>query len=144
MMAVWPVASRRHSADEIVATLRNADSMLVQGRPLKEVLLTVSVTPITYYRWRKQYHGLSVDHVERLLALQTENSRMRRLVAGLTQDKSILLSVIDTYLPTVALRRDSVAHVQNVLGVSQRRACRVLGQNRSTQRKLPKRRVRQP
>ncbi|MEJ0078742.1 MAG: transposase [Alphaproteobacteria bacterium] len=136
------MASRRHSANEIVTTLRNADSMLAQGRPLKEILLTVSVTPITYYRWRKQYHGLSIDHVERLLALQTENSRLRRMAAGLTLDKSILLSVVDTYLPTIALRRDSVAHVQAALGVSERRACRVLGQHRSTQRKRPKRRWR--
>ena len=140
-MSVWPVASRRRSANEIVTTLRNADAMLAQGRRLKEVLLTVSVTPITYYRWRKQYHGLSVDHVERLLALQAENSRLRRMVAGLTQDKSILLSVMDDHLPTVALRRDSVARVQTLLGVSQRRACRVLGQNRSTQRKPPRRQL---
>ena len=136
------MASRRHSANDIVTTLRNADAMLAQGRRLKEVLLTVSVTPITYYRWRKQYHGLSVDHVERLLALQAENSRLRRMVAGLTQDKSILLSVMDDHLPTVALRRDSVARVQTLLGVSQRRACRVLGQNRSTQRKPPRRQLR--
>jgi putative transposase len=140
MMAVRTVALRRHSADEIVATLRNADSLIAQGRPVKEVLLTVSVTPITYYRWRKQYHGLNRDHVERLLALQTENARLRRAVAGLTLDKRILLSVLGAYLPTVALRRDSVAHAQAVLGVSERRACRVLGQNRSTQRKQPKQR----
>ena len=140
MTAVGPVASRRHTANEIVATLRDADSLLAQGRPVKEVLLTVSVTPITYYRWRKQYHGLNSDHVERLLRLQTETGRLRRAVAGLTLDKRILLSVLQAYLPSVPLRRDSVAHVQAVLGVSERRACRVLGQNRSTQRKQRARR----
>lgn len=141
-MAVRAVALRRHSANEIVATLRDADSLIAQGRPVKDVLLTVSVTPITYYRWRKQYHGLNIDDVERLIALQAENARLRRTVASLTLDKRILLSVVDVYLPTVALRRDSVAHVQAVLGVSERRACRVLEQNRSTQRKQPKQRSR--
>ena len=50
----------------------------------------ISVTQQTYYRWRKQYGGMSRDQLRRLKELETENQRLRRAVSDLTLDKLIL------------------------------------------------------
>ena len=48
------------------------------------------MTQQTYYRWRKEYGGMSRDQLKRLKELETENARLRRAVSDLTLDKMIL------------------------------------------------------
>jgi len=50
----------------------------------------LGVSDATYYKWRKEYGGLRVDQAKRLKELEQENSRLRRVVADLTIDNSIL------------------------------------------------------
>jgi hypothetical protein len=50
---------RKHKPKEIVAKLRQFDVLLSQGRPVAEAIRTNAVTPFTYYRWRKEFGGLS-------------------------------------------------------------------------------------
>ena len=57
---------------------------------MSEAVRAISVTPFTYYRWRKEFGGLKGDQVKRLKELETENSRLRRAVSDLTLDKMIL------------------------------------------------------
>ena len=78
---------KRHSAEEIVAKLRQVDVLAAQGRPVAEA---IRVTEVTYYRWRSEYGGLKGDQVKRLKELETENARLRRAVSDLTLDKLIL------------------------------------------------------
>lgn len=47
------------------------------------------MTEVTYYRWRNEYGGLKSDQVKRLKELETENTRLRRVVSDLTLDKLI-------------------------------------------------------
>ena len=129
---------RKHTPDEIVAALQGIDELLRQGRPTAEAVQTAGITAVTYYRWRKQYGGLSGDQAGCLTQLRAENARLRRMVSELGLDRVILLEAIQCGMPTPVLRRELVDHVQAALGVSERRACRVLGQHRSTQRKKPK------
>ena len=49
---------KKHKPEEIVAKLRQVDVLLSQGRPVAEAIRTISVTPFTYYRWRKEFGGL--------------------------------------------------------------------------------------
>ena len=56
---------RKHKPEEIVAKLRQVDVLLSQGRPVAEAIRTISVTPFTYYRWRKEFGGLKSDQVKR-------------------------------------------------------------------------------
>ncbi len=44
----------------------------------------------TYYRWKKEYGRLNVDQAKRLKGLETENERLKRLVADLSLDNAIL------------------------------------------------------
>ena len=80
----------RHTAEEIVAKLRQVNVLMAQGRPVADAVRAIGVTEVTYYRWRNEYGGLKGDQVKRLKELETENSRLRRAVSDLTLDKLIL------------------------------------------------------
>ncbi len=84
------MARKRHTAEEIVAKLRQVDVLMAQGRPVAEAARSIGVTEVTYYRWRNEYGGLKGDQVKRLKELETENTRLRRAVSDLTLDKLIL------------------------------------------------------
>ena len=84
------MARKRHTAEEIVAKLRQVDVLMAQGRPIADAVRAIGVTEVTYYRWRNEYGGLKGDQVKRLKELETENSRLRRAVSDLTLDKLIL------------------------------------------------------
>ncbi len=81
---------KRHTAEEIVAKLRQVDVLVAQGRPVSDAIRSIGVTEVTYYRWRSEYGGLKGDQVKRLKELETENTRLRRAVSDLTLDKLIL------------------------------------------------------
>ena len=81
---------KKPGPEEIVAKLRQVDVLVSQGRPVAEAVRTISVTPFTYYRWRKEYGGLKVDQVKRLKELEKENERLRKAVSDLTLEKLIL------------------------------------------------------
>ena len=61
-----------------------------QGQSVAEAIRAVSVTPFTYYRWRKEFGGLKTDQVKRLRELEKENERLRKAVSDLTLEKLIL------------------------------------------------------
>ena len=84
------MARKRHTAEEIVAKLRQVDVLMAQGRQVADAVRAIGVTEVTYYRWRNEYGGLKGDQVKRLKELETENSRLRRAVSDLTLDKLIL------------------------------------------------------
>jgi len=84
------MARKRHTAEEIVAKLRQVDVLMAQGRHVADAVRSIGVTEVTYYRWRNEYGGLKGDQVKRLKELETENSRLRRAVSDLTLDKLIL------------------------------------------------------
>jgi transposase-like protein len=84
------MARKRHKAEEIVAKLRQVDVLMAQGKPVADAVRAIGVTEVTYYRWRNEYGGLKGDQVKRLKELESENTRLRRAISGLTLDKLIL------------------------------------------------------
>jgi putative transposase len=84
------MARKRHTAEEIVAKLRQVDVLTSQGRAVAEAVRSIGVTEVTYYRWRQEYGGLKGDQVKRLKELEAENTRLRRAISDLTLDKMIL------------------------------------------------------
>ena len=81
---------KRHTAEEIIGKLREADVLLAQGRKVADVAKALLVTEVTYYRWRQEYGGMKVSQAKRLKELERENDRLRKAVADLTIDKLIL------------------------------------------------------
>ncbi len=87
------MARRRHTAEEIIHKLREAEVGLSQGKTVGDVCKQLEVTEQTYYRWRKEYGGLRTDQAKRLRELERENTRLKRLVADQALDNSILREV---------------------------------------------------
>jgi putative transposase len=83
------MARKRHSAEEIVNKLRQAEVELARalGRAVCKLL---GVTEQTYYRWRKEYGGLKTDQAKKLKELEKENARLKKLLADAELDKAIL------------------------------------------------------
>ena len=57
---------------------------------IPDVVRTIGVTQVTYYRWRREYGGLQMDQVKRMKELEQENQRLRKAVSDLRLDKLIL------------------------------------------------------
>ena len=81
---------KRYRPEEIIARLREAEVLLGQGKKVPDVVKTIGISEVSYYRWRKEYGGLSVSQAKRLKDLEHENARLRRAVSDLTLDKMIL------------------------------------------------------
>jgi len=81
---------KRHSSEEIIHKLREAEIALAKGNTTGEVVRQLGVTEQTYYRWRKEYGGMKVDQARRLKELERENSRLKRLLADAHLDNAIL------------------------------------------------------
>ena len=84
---------KRHTAEQIIAKLREAEVALSQGKTVPEACRNLGVTEQTYYRWRKEFGGLKVDQAKRLKELEKENTRLRKAVTDLTLDNQILKEV---------------------------------------------------
>ena len=81
---------KRHSSEQIVKMLREAEGKIAEGRTVAEVCRERGISEATYYKWRKSYGQMKVDQVKRLKDLEKENGRLKKLVADLSLDKAIL------------------------------------------------------
>ena len=79
-----------YTPEQIINKLREAEVLISQGATAGEASRKIGVTEQTYYRWRKEYGGMRVDQARRLKELEKENSRLKKLVADLSLDNSIL------------------------------------------------------
>ena len=84
------MAGKREKPEDIVLKLRQVEVLQGQGQSVSEAVRQIGVTVQTYYRWRKDYGGMSRDQLKRLKELETENARLKRVVADLSLDKLIL------------------------------------------------------
>lgn len=85
----------RHSAEQVVNKLREADAMLAAGRSIAQVVQHLGISEQTYSRWRSQYGGMKSDEARRLKDLEVENTRLKRLIAEQAIDISILKEAND-------------------------------------------------
>ncbi len=84
------MAGKREKPEQIVVKLRQIEVLQGQGVSIADAARQIGVSEQTYYRWRKQYGGMSRDQLKRLKELEKENQRLRRAVSDLTLDKLIL------------------------------------------------------
>jgi len=87
------MARKRFKAEQVVMMLREVEMQLAKGLNLGEVCRNLGFSAHSYYRWRKEYGGMKVDQAKRLKELEEENSRLKKLVADLSLDNSILKEV---------------------------------------------------
>ena len=72
---------RRHSPEQIVRKLREADRLLAEGREVPEVCKQLEISEAAYHRWRARYGGMKAEAAKRLKELEGENARLKRIVA---------------------------------------------------------------
>ena len=84
------MAGKREKPEDIVSKLRQIEVLQGQGMTIADAARQLGTTEQSYYRWRKQYGGMSRSQLKRLKELEKENQRLRRAVSDLTLDKLIL------------------------------------------------------
>ena len=84
---------KRFTAEQIIHKLREAEVELAKDQKVGQMVRKLGVTEQTYYRWRKEYGGMKVEQARRLKELESENSRLKKLVADLSLDNAILKEV---------------------------------------------------
>lgn len=84
---------KRHSAEQVVRKLRDAEAILSAGRDMAAVLQALEVSEATYHRWRKQYGGMKSEEAKRLKTLEDENRRLKQIVADQALDLQMLRHV---------------------------------------------------
>jgi putative transposase len=80
----------RHSPEQIIAKLREADAKLAGGANIGQICQQLGVSEATFHRWRNQYGGMKAGEAKRLKELEQENARLKKLVADLSLDKAML------------------------------------------------------
>jgi putative transposase len=72
---------RRHTPEQVIRKLREAERMLGEGEGIPEVAKALGVSEQTFHRWRNQYGGMKAQDVKRLKELERENQRLKAIVA---------------------------------------------------------------
>jgi len=84
------MVKKGYTPEQIISKLREAEVLLSQGATIAEASRKIGVTEQTYYRWRKEYGGMRIEQAKRLKELEKENTSLKKLVADLSLDNSIL------------------------------------------------------
>ena len=84
---------RRHSPEQVVRKLREADRLQAERADVDAVCRHLEVSVQTYQRWRSQYKAMRPEDVVRLKSLEKENARLKRLLAEKELDNDMLREV---------------------------------------------------
>lgn len=84
---------KRHTPEQVIAKLREADAALAAGKTIAEVAKALGVSEQTYHRWRHAYGGMKGPEMKRLKELERENARLKKLVADQALDIEMLKEV---------------------------------------------------
>jgi transposase-like protein len=85
---------KRHSPEQIIRKLREAEGHLSAGMVIAQACQKLEISEQTFHRWRNQYGGMKANDAKRLKALETENGRLKKLVAEQALDNQILKEVV--------------------------------------------------
>lgn len=86
---------KRHTPEQIIKKLREADTMLAAGKTIGQVAQALGVSEQTFHRWRNQYGGMKSEEAKRLKELEAENVRLKTLLAEAELDKAILKEALE-------------------------------------------------
>src|SRR3954447_4345932 len=84
---------RRHTPEQVIRKLREADRLLGEGKTIPEVARALEVSENTYHRWRNQFGGMKADDAKRLRKLERENARLKRIGADQVLENRALKEV---------------------------------------------------
>ncbi|WP_156415315.1 IS3 family transposase [Sphingobium baderi] len=120
----------RFSEEQIIGVLKEAEA----GAKTADLARRHGVSEATIYNWKSKYGGMEVSDARRLKELESENAKLKRLLADAMLDKAALKGLLGKKVLTPAAKREAVAHLQACHGMSERRACRVIDADRMSVR----------
>ena len=85
---------KRHSAEQIVANLRQADVDLGKGLTVPDVCKPSGISEQTYCRWRTKSGGMDPLMAKQLREMEKQNSRLKKVVAKQALDIQILREAV--------------------------------------------------
>jgi transposase-like protein len=89
-MNIMTKRRQRHSPEQIVRKIQDADRILAEGGDVAAVVRELNVTEATYHRWRKQYGGLKAEDAKKLKHLEKQNLQLKKLLAEAELEKAVL------------------------------------------------------
>jgi transposase-like protein len=89
-MNIMTKRRQRHSPEQIVRKIQEADRILAEGGDVAAVLRQLNVTEATYYRWRNQFGGLKAEDAKKLKHLEKQNLQLKKLLAEAELEKAVL------------------------------------------------------
>jgi transposase-like protein len=89
-MNIMTKRRRRHSPEQIVRKIQDADRILAEGGDVAAVVRELNVTEATYYRWRNQFSGLKAEDAKKLKQLEKQNLQLKKLLAEAELEKAVL------------------------------------------------------
>ena len=84
---------RHHTPEQVIRKLAEGDKLLNDGQDLAEVCRHLGIAESTWHRWKSQYGGMKANDAKRLKELESENRRLKNIVADLTLDNAMLKEV---------------------------------------------------
>ena len=84
---------RHHSPEQVIRKLAEGDKLLNHGQDLVELCRQLEIAESTWHRWKSQYGGMKVDDAKRLKELESENGRLKKIVADLFLDNDMLREI---------------------------------------------------
>ena len=80
----------RFTEEQIIGFLRQAEA----GIPIKEVCRNGGFSDVTFYKWRSKFGGMEASEAQRLRELETENAKLKRLLADTMLDNAALKDLL--------------------------------------------------
>ncbi|MFZ1192197.1 MAG: IS3 family transposase, partial [Pseudolabrys sp.] len=121
---------KRHTEEQIIAILKEHEA----GVKTADLCRKHGISEASFYNWKAKYGGLEVSEAKRLKGLESENVRLKKLLADAMLDNAALKDLLGKKMVTPAAKREAVAHLRSALDMSERRACRTIGCVRMTVR----------
>jgi putative transposase len=81
---------KQYREEQMIAILKEAEA----GRDNREICRKHGITEQTFYRWRSKYGGMQVSEAKRLRALETEDRKLKQLLAETHLDNAALKELL--------------------------------------------------
>ncbi|MDM7850938.1 IS3 family transposase [Pseudochrobactrum kiredjianiae] len=117
---------QRFTEEQIIAVLKEQEA----GMKVADLCRKYGISDATFYNWKAKYGGMEVSEAKRLKALEEENAKLKKLLAEQMLDAAALRELLGKKMVGPAAKRDAVAHLKDIMGLSERRACQIVSADR--------------